>query len=77
MPPASIYFRTIGTGKSALGVVEQAKAEKLLLEAEAEKTVDEVWTVFDKDDANLSPANEMRFTEAFEKAKNEQIDCQI
>lgn len=71
MPPESIYFRAVGTGKSSLGVVIQAVEEKSKLESEAGRTIDEVWVLFDKDDADLVEANTQRFLQAFERAKAE------
>src|SRR5690606_11740904 len=40
---------------------------------EANKNVDEVWVVFDKDDAEKVPANTLRFTEAFKIAQEEKM----
>ncbi len=69
IPPETIFLRTVGTGRSSLGVVEQAIEERRLLIEEARKNVDEVWAVFDKDDADQSPGNTHRFDKAFRLAE--------
>lgn len=74
IPANTIYLRTVGTGRSSKGVVEQAIVERQKLADEANKSVDEVWAVFDKDDAEKVPANAARFAEAFAIAKREKID---
>jgi hypothetical protein len=73
IPKETIFLRAVGTGRSSKGVVEQAIVEREKLAEEANKTVDEVWVVFDKDDAEKDPANTLRFTEAFNIAKEEKI----
>ncbi|GAB1414639.1 hypothetical protein MASR2M117_00450 [Paludibacter sp.] len=72
-PEETVFLRTVGTGKSSKGVVEQSIIEKNNLYVEANKDVDEVWTVFDKDDAEISPGNTLRFSEAFQLAQEERI----
>lgn len=73
IPEETIFLRAVGTGRSSIGVVEQAIIEKNKLAYEANKEVDEVWSVFDKDDADKEPANAKRFTDAFELAKENNI----
>lgn len=73
IPKETIYLRAVGTGKSSKGVVEQAIVERDKLAQEANKNVDEVWVVFDKDDAEKVPANTHRFTEAFKIAQEEKM----
>lgn len=73
IPEDTIFLKAVGTGKSSKGVVEQAIVERKKLSEESKKEVDEVWAVFDKDDADLVPANTLRFEEAFEIAKKESI----
>lgn len=73
IPENTIFLRTVGTGRSSKGVVEQAIIERLKLAQEANKTVDEVWVVFDKDDAEKNPTNTLRFTDAFKIASQEKI----
>jgi RloB-like protein len=69
IPNETIFLKTVGTGKSSKGVVEQAVIEKKKLSELSNKNVDEVWTVFDKDDADLVPANLERFNDAFKVEK--------
>ncbi|MDR1406910.1 MAG: RloB family protein [Tannerella sp.] len=69
----TVFLRFVGTGRSSKGVVEQAIIKKQELFEEANKTVDEVWAVFDKDDANKSDGNRQRFSDAFEVAKENAI----
>lgn len=73
IPEETIFLRAVGTGRSSKGVVEQAIIERDKLVAEANKNVDEVWVVFDKDDAEKVPANILRFTDAFKIAQEEKM----
>ncbi len=73
IPEETIFLRAVGTGRSSKGVVEQAIVEKEKLAEEANKSVDEVWVVFDKDDAEKAPANTLRFTDAFKIAQEEKM----
>lgn len=68
-PDETVFIRAIGIGRSSLGVVEQSSFEKEKLATESRKTVDEVWVIFDKDDAEKSPGNSDRFKKAFKKAQ--------
>ena len=74
IPPKTIFLKAVGTGRSSIGVVEQAILEREKLFEEANKTVDEVWAVFDKDDADISPGNTSRFNDAFTLAQSGKID---
>jgi hypothetical protein len=67
-PERTVYLRTIGTGLDPKGVTERAIQERERLSAEAEKEVDTVWAVFDKDDADLNATKRQRFDEAFQIA---------
>lgn len=73
IPADTIFLKTVGTGMSSLGVVEQARKEREQLAETARKTVDETWAVFDKDDADLIQANARRFAEAFSLAEKNGI----
>ncbi|MBP6303256.1 MAG: RloB domain-containing protein [Saprospiraceae bacterium] len=73
IPEETIFLRAVGTGRSSKGVVEQAILEREKLAEEANKKVDEVWVVFDKDDAEKAPANALRFIEAFKIAQEEKM----
>jgi len=72
-PKETVFLRTVGTGRSALGVVEQCIIERGVLSEESNKNVDEAWAVFDKDDADLVPANTIRFNDAFKIAQENKI----
>ena len=72
-PERTVYLRTIGTGLDPKGVVERAIEERRSLSIEAEKEVDMIWAVFDKDDADLNVAKRQRFDEAFRIAAEEKI----
>ncbi|MDP3930430.1 MAG: RloB family protein [Bacteroidota bacterium] len=74
IPKETIFLRAVGTGRSSKGVVEQAIIEREKLAVEANKSVDEVWVVFDKDDAEKVPANTLRFIEAFKIAQEEKME---
>jgi hypothetical protein len=74
IPEETVFLKTIGTGRSSKGVVEQSVIEREKLLVEANKNVDEVWVVFDKDDAEKSPGNILRFNEAFKLAQDENIN---
>ena len=73
-PAETLFLRTVGTGKSSKGVVEQSVIERNGLYEESNKKIDEVWAVFDKDDADKTKGNKQRFIEAFEIANKEQIN---
>ncbi len=73
IPRETIFLRAVGTGRSSKGVVEQAIIEREKLAEEANKSVDEVWAVFDKDDSEKVPANALRFIDAFKIAQEEKI----
>lgn len=73
IPEQTIFLRAVGTGRSSKGVVEQAIFERETLAEEANKSIDEVWVVFDKDDADKIPANTLRFNDAFKIAQDEKM----
>ena len=74
IPPKTIYLKPVGTGRDAKGVVTQAIQERLLLEQEADKEVDEVWVVYDKDDADLNETRLENFHQAFKIARKENME---
>ena len=53
IPKESIFLKSVGTGKDPKGVVLKAIIERDKLAEEAKRELDEVWIVFDKDDAGL------------------------
>lgn len=67
-PEETFFLKAVGTGRSTKGVVEQALKEKEALFIESNKNVDEVWAVFDKDDADQVAGTIANFNEAFEIA---------
>jgi RloB-like protein len=67
-PKETFFLKTVGAGRSTKGVVEQSLKEKEALSVESNKNVDEVWAVFDKDDADKVAATIENFNEAFELA---------
>jgi RloB-like protein len=73
IPNETIYLRPVGTGRDAKGVVEQALKERDKLAIEAKREVDEVWAVFDKDDADENATKIQRFTDAFDIAEKNKI----
>lgn len=73
IPEETIFLETIGTGRDAKGVVEEAIKEKEKLALKSKKEVDVTWAVFDKDDADENATKIKRFEDAFEIAKNSNI----
>jgi hypothetical protein len=71
--PETIYLEAVGTGKDPKGVVEHAIEERKRLKTEANKEIDFVWAVFDKDDADQNVTKIQRFEDAFAIAKTENI----
>ena len=71
--PETIYLEAVGTGKDPKGVVEHAIEERKRLKTEANKEIDFVWAVFDKDDADQNATKIQRFEDAFSTAKTENI----
>ena len=73
LPENTVYVRPIGTGYDPLGVAEQAVKERAKLRLEATREVDEVWLVFDKDDADQELGKTTRFERALQLAKDENM----
>jgi hypothetical protein len=73
IPQESIYLLEVGTGRDPQGVVERAILERNALTKEARRSVDVVWVVFDKDDADQNVTKIRRFEEAFRLAKQEKF----
>lgn len=72
-PDETLYLQTVGTGRDPKGVVEQAIIEKQNLTLATKKEVDEVWVVFDKDDADENETKISNFNEAFKISKKEKF----
>ncbi len=74
IPKETIFLKPVGTGRDAKGVVEQAIVEREKLSVESKKDVDVVWAVFDKDDSDENTTKIKRFEDAFEIAKDNNIE---
>jgi hypothetical protein len=72
-PKETVFLRTVGTGKDPLGVVEQTIKERQQLKEDTLKNVDQVWSVFDIDDANENETKRSKFQSALTQAKAENI----
>lgn len=72
-PKEKVFLREIGTGKKPKGIVETAIIERDKLAEEINKTVDEVWVVFDKDDEGDNATTLKSFNEAWDIAAKEQM----
>ena len=73
-PEKTMFLKTVGTGRSPKGVVEQAIKERDNIKAEALKDIDFVWAVFDKDDADENETKIQNFEDAFNVAEREKIE---
>lgn len=73
-PEETVFIREIGTGRKPKGIIEQATVEREKLSAEAKKSVDEVWVVFDKDDEGNNATTLLSFIQAWEIAEKEKIE---
>ncbi|NBC06055.1 MAG: RloB domain-containing protein [Bacteroidetes bacterium] len=73
-PPYSLFLKAVGTGRDALGVVEQALKEREALLERSNRPIDFTWAVFDKDDADANDSRRQRFARAFELAKQRQVE---
>lgn len=74
IPEETLYLRPVGTGRDPKGVVERAIQEKNKLAKESSKEVDEVWVVFDKDDADDNATKIQNFEDAFKIADEENFN---
>ena len=69
IPEDTLYLKTVGTGRDPKGVVNRAIEEKILLEGIANKEIDRVWVVFDKDSADENTKKIKNFHDAFKNAE--------
>lgn len=76
-PRRTLYLENIGTGRDPLGVVEQSVKERDKLIDRTRKTIDKVWVVFDKDDAQISESRILRFDKAYSIALSENIEIAL
>lgn len=74
IPAETLFLELVGTGRDPLGVVQKSLEAFERRSRLAGRSVDEVWVVFDKDDADLDPAKLKRFNEAFEIATQNNIE---
>jgi hypothetical protein len=72
-PKETVFLKTVGTGKDPLGVIEQTITEQQQLKADTLKDADQVWAVFDIDDANGNATKRAKFQMALNKAQAENI----
>jgi hypothetical protein len=77
LPEETLFIQCVGTGLDPLGVVQRAIYERNELARKSDREVDFVWTVFDKDDADLNDARIARFEEAFALAATENINVAL
>jgi RloB-like protein len=75
IPERTIFLDVYGTGFDPLGVVEEAIAKQKRFERLNGLIPDEVWTVFDVDDADKEwyPSKGERFSKALRMAKTHEI----
>jgi RloB-like protein len=73
-PDKTLYLETVGTGKDPLGVVRRAISEKNNLATLVSREVDEVWVIFDKDDADENETKIGKFNDAFKEAKKAKLE---
>lgn len=73
-PEYTMYLKAVGTGRDPLGVVKSSISERDRLKAEANKEIDFVWAVFDKDDADENETKTLKFKEAFTVSSTENIN---
>ena len=74
IPDESIFLKSVGAGRDPKGVVLRAIIERDKLAEESKKEVDEVWVVFDKDDADENATKIKNFEDAFKIAESEKFD---
>lgn len=74
LPENTVRVKPVGTGCDPLGVAQRAVEERAALAAEARREVDQVWLVFDKDDADKEPGKAARFTKALTLAAAEKME---
>jgi len=73
IPKETIYLEAVGTGLDPLGIITRAIEEKQRLADSLGRSVDVVWVVFDKDDADLNASRIARFQGAFDLAEQQKF----
>lgn len=74
VPLETIFLKAVGTGRDPKGVMEQAIQERNNLAVDRRREVDEVWVVFDKDDADKEEGKTKRFHEAMAICEDEKFN---
>lgn len=64
-PEHTLFLEVAGVGKDPLGVVLAAIEQRNRLSGLTKRKIDEVWVIFDKDDADFNQARIDRFNNAF------------
>jgi hypothetical protein len=67
-PEHTLYLKVAGVGRDPLGVVLAAVEQRKQLAGLTKREIDEVWVIFDKDDADYNQTRIDRFNKAFETA---------
>ena len=67
-PEHTLYLEVAGVGRDPLGVVLAAIEHRNSLAGLTKREIDEIWVIFDKDDADYNKARIDRFNRAFEVA---------
>lgn len=73
IPEDTLFLHTVGTGRDPQGVILQTISERNLLKADTLKEIDQVWAVFDIDDANENQTKRQKFEDALQIAESENI----
>ncbi len=72
-PADTVYLKEIGTGLKPKGIVARAIKERDDLSEEINKSLDEVWIVFDRDDEGKNAKTLVSFNDAWALAESEKI----
>lgn len=72
-PERTVFLKTVGTGMDPLGVVKKAIADRSMHLDQFDAYPDEMWVVFDVDDADKDAKKGARFEEALAKANLENL----
>jgi len=72
-PEHTMFLEVAGVGLDPLGVVNGAIEKTVELQGLTRREIDEVWVIFDKDDADLNQARIARFDQAFLDARKNNI----
>lgn len=73
-PEDTVYLKEIGTGLKPKGIVARAIKERNDLSEQINKSLDEVWIVFDRDDEGKNAKTLASFNEAWTLAESEKME---